>query len=73
MGNRRTEGKKRGAAAGKAKWRCRDCRPEDIDLDVYRRPAAWCDKHRCAATTRAGRRCQNSATYPDEGLCGVHA
>lgn len=75
MGNRRTENKKRSAAAWRAKWDCPDCKAyeqDDGSMVKWGGPDAWCAEHRCAAVTRAGTRCQNSATYPGDGVCGVH-
>lgn len=75
MGNRRTENKKRGQVSRRAIWDCPDCKAcaDGPDGGTYiLGPDSWCDKHRCTAITRAGIHCQNSATYPDRGACGVH-
>jgi hypothetical protein len=67
MGNILTERRKRTERALMLAARCRDCTggaPGD--------PWRFCDRHGCNATTRAGTRCPNSATYPALRCCGIH-
>jgi hypothetical protein len=75
MGNRRTESKKRASAVQRAMWDCPDCMTwayHNGVMIIYG-PRSWCDKHRCTAITRAGTRCQNSATVPEAHACLIHA
>jgi hypothetical protein len=74
MGNRLTENAKRTHRAIGAAICCPDCYGGG-DAGPDGEPIAhwqFCDRHGCGATTRAGRRCCNSATYPEQRRCGRH-
>ena len=72
VGNRATESKKRSERAMALVARCGDCRIPGPDNPGLAMTAA-CDRHGCTATTRRGTRCRNSATYPEQRSCGIHA
>jgi hypothetical protein len=74
MGARLTENKKRSNAALLAAYRCLDCITEIEVGDGLQQvtPYQFCARHGCSATTRRGSRCQNAATYPEAGVCGIH-
>ncbi len=70
MGNTLTENEKRTVRAIMAATRCPRCRSE---LDGEGRNVwLFCARHGCGATTKAGTRCRNSATYPEVRRCGIH-
>jgi hypothetical protein len=68
MGNRLTENAKRTRRALTLAVRCPDC----ITGGNAGQRWQFCDRHGCNATTLAGTRCPNSATYPALRCCGIH-